>query len=115
MAGHWPTPPSPDDAVVVAVGPNAKEILKKAVSASPAPASLLKMEFSVSRLVALSKAYDAEASKRAAKKVFGDNPKTDDTFTLSVEGGDKLRVNLAVKGKVVQFFAELDKAKKEAK
>jgi hypothetical protein len=104
-----------DDAVLIAVGPNAKEVLKKAVTGAPAPASLLKMDFFVSRLMSLSESQDPKATKQAVKKVFGDNPKSDDTFTLQVEGGDKLSVKLAVKGKIVKFFAELDKAKKGIK
>ncbi len=101
-----------DDAVFVAIGPDAKDALKKAINGSPAPGSLLKMEFSASRLVPT---IGVPGAKQAAKKAFGDDASTGGGYTLSVEGGDNLRVSFAINGKPIKFIIELDKAKKEAK
>ncbi len=101
-----------DDALFVALGPMAKEALKDALGKEPAAASLFKMEFSVGRLLPLAEVDNEKAAKKAAKEAFGDNL-TGDTFTLSVDAGNSLRLRAAVKGKVIKFVAAMEKAKKE--
>jgi len=100
-----------DDAFLLTFGPDAKDALKKALTSAPAAGPVMKMEFAIGQLIAALSAKEEKATKQAAQKVFGANP-TGDTFAMSVDGGESLHVRIAVKGKVLQFFYELDKAKK---
>ncbi len=100
-----------DDVLVYAIGPNAKEMLKSALKATPTTGSVVRMEVSVARLVALADTQDAAAAKKAASQIFG-NDTTGDTVSLTVDGGDGLRSKFVVKGKVIRFAAAMDKAKK---
>jgi hypothetical protein len=45
--------------------------------------------------------------------VFGDKPGKNDTFEFAITGGDSLRVKLGIKGKAIQFFAEMAGQKKD--
>ena len=100
-----------DDAVLFAFGPDAKKALKEAIRKSPSTGSLFKLELSVTRLIALAEVQDAKAAKKASQDVFGKDP-SGDTLTFSVEGGDKLSLRAALKGKVIKFGVAMDKAKK---
>jgi len=103
-----------DDAVFAAVGPQAKDAIKSALTASPASGSLFKMEFSIARLIPLSEVQDEKASKRAAKQVFGKDL-TGDTFTLALDGGDSLKLRASLKGKVIKFGYLMSEKNKEDK
>ena len=103
-----------DDAVLISFGPKGKDALKEALKAAPATGSLAKIEVSVSRLIALADLQagkDGKAAKKAAEKVFGKNPNGGDTVVLTVDGGESLRIRAALKGKVIKFIVEADKAK----
>lgn len=100
-----------DDAALVAFGPDAKSALKDALGKAPAAGSIAKVEMSVSRLIALAESQDPKAAQKAAKEAFGKDP-TGDTLSITVEGGESVRLRGVVKGKVIKFFVLLDKAKR---
>lgn len=67
------------------------------------------IEGSIARLAAL----DPKAGK-VAESAFGGLPGAGDGFRLSLEGGDKLQLNLRFQGRAVRFFHLLDEAKRDA-
>jgi len=91
-----------DDAAMAAFGPQAKDVLKAALKSSPKADSVMKMELSVARLIPAAEVANEKTAKQAAKKVFG-NDLTGDTFTLSFDAGDSIRMRAALKGKVIKF------------
>jgi hypothetical protein len=100
-----------NDAVFVAVGPEAKEMLKGALAGKPAPGAIFQLEVALKRLLTAIEVENPRAAKIAAKTAFGKD-ETGDTVAISLEAGDSLRFRAVVKGKVVKFIAAMEKAKK---
>ena len=87
-------------------------MVKALAAREPAPAPLLEVRGSVSRLLALGD--DATAVKKATAAVFGAaGPAGRDAVSLTVTGGDALRVRLALPGKAVQLLVLADKERKK--
>jgi hypothetical protein len=98
-----------DDLAVVAMGPKAKDAIKQALSSQAVSGPVMKMELFVSRLLPLAELTDEKAAKTAAQKAF--KTPNSDTFVLTVEGGESLRVRGAMKGQIITFGVLMDKAK----
>jgi hypothetical protein len=98
-----------DDLLVAAIGPGAKEALKKAVASKPADVGVFQLQAALSKLVPVmgDDAGQLAAAKKIAEKVFGKGAAGADTVRFAVEGGDSLKVKIAAKGKAIQFLAEL--------
>ena len=103
-----------DDLLVVAIGPEAKEALKKAVASKPADVGVVRFQMHVARLASLmgDNAQELAAAKAAAEKVFGKGGSQADTIRFSIEGGDSLKVKAAAKGKAIRFLAEVGSGQK---
>jgi predicted RNA-binding protein YlqC (UPF0109 family) len=98
-----------DDLLVMAVGPNAKDALKRAIASQPADVGVFNFQVSLSRIVPImgDNAQELAAAKAAAEKVFGKGGSQADTIRFSIEGGDSLKVKAAAKGKAIRFLAEV--------
>ncbi|HJZ93406.1 MAG TPA: hypothetical protein VKE40_21190 [Gemmataceae bacterium] len=98
-----------DDMLLAAIGPSAKETLKKAAASKPADVGVFQAQAALSKLVPVigDDAGKLAAAKKAAEKVFGKGAAGADTIRFAVEGGDSLKVKIAAKGKAIQFLAEL--------
>ncbi len=96
-----------DDVLLVAAGPDALKALKDALAASPKSSStLLRADISMARAAGLD-SKNPQAAK-VAKEVFGEDSK-DDKVTIVVEMGEKLKVSLSAKAKIVTFGAKAAK------
>jgi len=104
-----------DDLMLVAIGPNAKEVLTKAVTSKPADVGVLQLKVSLARIVPIMGDNAAELSnaKKVAEKVFGKGGSKADEIRLSVDGGDSLKIKLLAKGKAIQFLVELGLSQKD--
>jgi hypothetical protein len=103
-----------DDLLVLAIGPNAKDALKRAIASQPADVGVLNVQVSLSRIVPImgDNAEELAAAKAAAEKVFGKGGSQADSIRFSIEGGDSLKVKAAAKGKAIRFLAEVGSAQK---
>ena len=101
--------------MLVAIGPNAKEVLTKAVTSKPADVGVLQLKVSLARIVPIMGDNAAELSnaKKVAEKVFGKGGSKADEIRLSVDGGDSLKIKLLAKGKAIQFLVELGLSQKD--
>jgi hypothetical protein len=105
-----------DDLLVVAIGPDAKGALSKAVASKPADVGVLRAQVSLARIVPVmgENAQELAAARKAAEKVFGKATGAKaDAIRFSIDGGDSLKVKIAIQGKAIQFLAEVAGAKKE--
>jgi hypothetical protein len=104
-----------DDLVIVGIGPTAKDNLKKAVMASPADTGILSVNVALSKFapVVAETPDQAAQAKKIAEKVFGTTPTKDDVVTLSLTGGNSLKLKFAAKGKALQFLKEFGDATKK--
>src|SRR5262249_54845574 len=84
-----------DDAVLVALGPDALAALKKAAQATAHSAKLLNVNVSIARIAGLDKKNSGAA--KIAKEVFGDNPHGADTVTVTAEMDQALKLRVVVK------------------
>jgi len=98
-----------DDLMLVAIGPNAKEVLTKAVASKPADVGVMQLKVSLARIVPLmgDNAGELSRAKKVAEKVFGKGGSKADEIRFSVDGGDSLKIKLMAKGKAIQFLVEL--------
>jgi hypothetical protein len=104
-----------DDLLIVAIGPNAKDALKKAVASKPADVGVFRAQVHMSRIAPLAgdNAQELAAAKAAAEKVFGKGGGKADVLKFSIDGGDSLKVRITAQGKAIQFLAEVGAGKKE--
>jgi hypothetical protein len=98
-----------DDLLLVAIGPQAKQALTKAVASKPADIGVLRFQVSLARIVGImgDNAQELEAAKKTAEKIFGKGASKADQIKFSVDGGDSLKVKLSAQGKAIQFLVEL--------
>ena len=80
--------------------------LKQAAAATPAPASLVRLELNYARLYQLGVLTDAD--RKLAKKILGNGDAG--ILTLTIQGGPSLSVRLDANMGLLQFFAEKNKA-----
>ena len=92
-------------------------LVKELADRRPAPAPLVEVRASLSRLLALGEdALPAATSKKLVGQVFGPaGPVGRDAIALTVAGGDALRVNLSLTGKALQLAVLADKERKKGK
>ncbi|HEX3148311.1 MAG TPA: hypothetical protein VHR66_09530 [Gemmataceae bacterium] len=106
-----------DDLLVIAMGPDAKKALNKAIASKPADVGVLHAQVNLARIVPLmgeNNAKELEAAKKAADKIFGKGTGAKaDMLKFSIDGGDTLKIKLAAQGKAIQFLAEMAGAKKD--
>ena len=105
-----------DDLLVIALGPQGKDAVQKAISSKPADVGVAQFKVAFSRVAAAlgaDNAADFAAAKAAAKKVFGDKPVKDDTMSFAITGGDSLKIKMSIQAKAIQFLAETTAAKKK--
>jgi hypothetical protein len=98
-----------DNMILAAIGPRAKELLKKAVAGKPADVGVTQVAVSLSRIVPIlgDNAEQLAAAKKAAEKVFGKGASKADEIRFSIDGGDRLKVKLMAKGKAIAFLVEM--------
>jgi hypothetical protein len=99
-----------DDAVLVALGDKGLSALKEALAATAKAGKVMEVRLALSQLAPLL-AKDNKSAPAIAKEVFAKD-KNSDKIHVSVEGGKALKVRLAMKAKLVEFFAKLEEAKK---
>jgi len=101
-----------DDLLVLAVGPGAKDALKRAVASKPADVGVFRAQVHMSRIAPLAgdNAHELAAAKAAAEKVFGKGGSKADVLKFSIDGGDSLKVRIVAQGKAIQFLAEVGAA-----
>jgi len=104
-----------DDLLVLTMGPNAKETIKKAVASTPADVGVFRVQVSLARIAPMvgENAQELSAAKKAAEKVFGKGGGKADMIKFAIDGGDSLKVTVSAQGKAIQFLAELGAGKKE--
>jgi hypothetical protein len=97
-----------DDLVLAAIGPGAKDALKRAVASQPADVGVLQLQVSLARIAPIlgDNAEQTAAAKAAAEKTFGKGGPGSDTIRFAIEGGESLKVKVAAKGKAIQFLTE---------
>lgn len=102
-----------DDLALIAFGPDAKEVLKKALASKPADVGVFKMEMALAKLVPVlaESAKEAAEAKKAAKRIFGDSTKSD-TFKITVDGGETMKIKIAIQGKALQFLGAVGEMNK---
>lgn len=99
-----------DDLLLVAIGPAAKDALKKGIASTPADVGVLKFEVAMAKLATAvaESAEKAAAAKKAAAKVFDAKaPAGSDKVSVTITGGDSIKLKIAAKGKAIQFLAEM--------
>jgi hypothetical protein len=98
-----------DNMILAAIGPRAKEVLKKAVASKPADVGVAQFGVKLSRIVPIlgDNAQQLAAAKKAAEKVFGKGAGKADEIRFSVEGGESLKIKLMAKGKAIAFLVEM--------
>ncbi len=104
-----------DDLLILAIGPQSKELIKTAAASKPADVGVMQFKIAMSRAVPLAAENGGElkAAKEAAQKVFGGKASTADTMTVSIMGGEALTIKFAIKGKAIQFLAAAAEAQKK--
>jgi hypothetical protein len=104
-----------DDLLVLTMGPNAKEAIKKAVASKPADVGVFRVQASLARIAPMigENAQELSAAKKAAEKVFGKGGSKADVVKFSIDGGDSLKVKVSAQGKAIQFLAEMGAGKKD--
>jgi hypothetical protein len=104
-----------DDLMLAAIGPQAKDLLKKALDSKPADVGVARVSVSLARIVPIlgENAEELATAKKVAEKVFGKGTSKADEIRFSIEGGDSLKIKLMAKGKAIQFLAELGGMEKQ--
>jgi hypothetical protein len=97
-----------DDAVLVALGPDALKALEAATDLKPQSAPLLSATASVAKMAGLD-TKEKNATKVAAE-VWGKDPAGKDAIAATVEMGEAVRLKLTMKGKIIEFAAKTQKA-----
>jgi hypothetical protein len=90
-------------AVYVAIGNGAKDALKAAINAKPAPANAFDVLVNPKRLGQVITAADPGAGAMA-EKIVGNEDKTYSAYTLSITGGDALRIKFGINLKILPRF-----------
>lgn len=90
-----------DNMVVIGLGPDGLNAVKAAASAKPASAPAIDVMVSIARCAELDKKDDKAA--KAAKAIFGEHPEGKDTITIKAETGEKSRLEVHFKGKIIEF------------
>jgi hypothetical protein len=98
-----------EDALFLAGGEKGLEALKEALGTAPKPGRIAQAELAAARVAPLLE-KENKGAVEAAKKAFG-NDKDSDRVRVTVEGGDALRLRLAVKTGLVKFLGLLDAQK----
>jgi hypothetical protein len=93
------------DAVFVTVGENGLAAIKEALAASPKPAVPFKFELSLASMAPAMAATQPDAVK-AAREAFGKGGENDKVW-LSIEGGQSLRLRMAMKAPIIKFISKL--------
>ncbi len=99
-----------DDMIVVAFGPDYKDAIKAVLLGKPVEGPLVKFSVNGYKITPLLSASDPTAAK-IAKEMFGKNPDAE-SFYVTIEAGNSLKVRVAVKGQMIKFGMAMDKAKK---
>jgi hypothetical protein len=99
------------DALFLAVGDKALPALKEAVAREPKVSRPFEAELALARLAPLLEG-EVKGATDVARKVFGDR-KDSDRLTITVDAGKSLRVRAGMKTAVIQFFAQLDEARRK--
>src|SRR5262249_48478372 len=104
-----------DDLLVAAIGPGAKDALKKAIASKPADVGVFRAQMHMARIAPLAgdNAEELAKAKAAAEKGFGKGGSKADMLKLSVDGGDSLKIKITAQGKAIQFLAEVGAGKKD--
>lgn len=100
-----------DDAVFVALGDGGLAALKDALSVKRKNSPVMHLEMGLSRVAALM-TRDNPGAEEAAKEAFK-KPGTD-KITVSLTGGEELKLKMSMKGPVLRFFVLLEEAKKKS-
>jgi hypothetical protein len=98
-----------NDAVLLAFGDNALELLKEVVGREPKAGRMLQIDGSVLRLSALDK---DKRTAEVARKVF-QNARGDDMVHITLEGGKALELRISARAKLLEFGARLDEVRKK--
>ena len=87
--------------------------IKAALKAKPAATTAQGIEVSMAKIVPLTdNNLKPDELKALLKDAFGDGPTAGkDTVTVAVEGGDKLRIKVKMKGKALRLLTTLDQFK----
>lgn len=104
-----------DNMILAAIGPRAKELLKKAVASQPADVGVAQVSVALSRIVPIigDNAEQLATAKKAAEKVFGKGASKADEIRFSIDGGESLKIKLMAKGKAIAFLVELGLGSKD--
>jgi hypothetical protein len=105
------------DAAVLVFGADGPATIKKALAARPGAAEPLRLEVSLARLapaIAIDRKDSTGAVVKAAREAFGEG-RDADRVGLVLEGGKSLRLRLSMKGQVLKFVSQLDKAEQPEK
>jgi hypothetical protein len=96
-----------DDAFIGVAGSGALDAMKAAISASPAPGKLVRIDLAMSKLapiIAADRKMDPEKLKKAFKP-------GEDTIRISLEGGKVLKANAELKLQLLKSFVAIDQSK----
>ena len=95
--------------LLVAIGPQSKHVLQKAVNSKPADVGVAQFSVALARIVPIldDNAEQLAAAKKAAEKVFGKGASKADEIRFSIDGGESLKIKLMAKGKAIAFLVEL--------
>jgi hypothetical protein len=105
------------DAAFLVFGADGAETVKKALAAGSAAAEPLRLEVSMARLapaIAIDRKDTSGAVVKAARGAFGDD-RDADRVRVVLEGGKAFRLRLSMKGQVLKFISQLDKAEQPEK
>jgi hypothetical protein len=105
------------DAAFLVFGAGGAEAIKKALAVEPAAADPLRLEVSLSSLapaIAINRKDTKGVVAKAAQEAFGQDPDAD-RLRLLVEGGKALKVRFSMKGPVLKFVSQLDRAEQAEK
>jgi hypothetical protein len=94
-----------DDAMFVTFGADGLKYMKDIVGVQAKETPALSIQAALSRIAPLMDQKDRPSAK-IVQDVFGKNAQGTDTFTLKVEGGSKINLQLSLKGKLIEFAAK---------
>ena len=102
-----------DDLLLVSIEETG-DAIRKAAKGDVASAPIAKSVLSVARLMSSGPGIDPEGEfKRARLATYGETgAQGEDTVAFSAHGGEKLTLNLTLKGKLLRFFYEVEQQKK---
>ena len=87
--------------IYLAVGPDARKLLTAALKAEPAPARVLDLAINPARLAKVMAAIQGDAAAKKIAEGIGTTDALLSVISLSVEGGDELRVRIGFHLKVL--------------